>query len=197
MFHFASRKFYGKQIKNRLPFYTLFQINPKTFSPFKLLWKSIAGKISGKPEFDCAVVGSTDDKYLGNKVLVPNESLVFIPFDNFDEAMYCVAILNSFVMKLVVASYAIETRIPPSVTQNVFIPKFDSRNQVHITLSELSKRAHERAKIYYEQNDLEVYKELKKIEEEIDSCVAKLYEISDIEFEEIKISLHILIEGRK
>ena len=189
-----SRKFYGEQIKGRFPFYTLFQVNAKTFSRYKVIWKSIAGKISGKPQFDCAVIGIVDDKNLGKKAAIPNESLVFIPFDNLEEAHYCVAILNSSLMKLIVASYTIETRIPPNITKNVFIPRFN-HSQLHLQLSKLGERCHELAKKYYEQNDLLAQDELKKVEEEIDNTVAKLYGITDEELEEIKKTLRILKEG--
>jgi len=52
------------------------------------------------------------------------------------------------------------------------------------------------AKKYYEQNDSQAWKELMKIEEEIDKTVAKIYGITDEEMEEIRKTLGILKEGK-
>lgn len=191
-----SRKFYGKGIRNRFPFYTLFQVNQNSFSKYKVIWKSIAGKISGKPQFDSTVIQAVDDKYLEeNKGLIPNDSLVFIPFDNIAEAFYCAAVLNSSIVKLIVASYAIETRIPPSITHNVYIPQFDPSKKLHSTLSSLSKKAHELATKHYEQKDLVAQDEIRRIEDQIDEAVALLYGVTNEELEDIKRTLKILIEG--
>ncbi|MEM0476246.1 MAG: hypothetical protein QW367_01220 [Candidatus Aenigmatarchaeota archaeon] len=52
------------------------------------------------------------------------------------------------------ASYVIETGISTHILEHVYIPKFNPNNELHLKLSELSKKAHELAKKYYEQNDL-------------------------------------------
>ncbi|MCM8803544.1 MAG: class I SAM-dependent DNA methyltransferase, partial [Candidatus Omnitrophica bacterium] len=176
------------------PFYWLFNVAP-ALKPYKLMWKYIAGKISGKGEFSVAVIEHVEDKYLGKKIPVPNEKLMLIQFDEKDEAYYTASILNSSIARLVVMSYTVETAISTHILEHIYVPKFDPQNKLHIKLSELSKKAHELAKKYYEQNDLIAQEELKKVEEEIDKTVAKLYGISDDELEEIKKTLRILKEG--
>ncbi|MEM2772274.1 MAG: class I SAM-dependent DNA methyltransferase, partial [Candidatus Pacearchaeota archaeon] len=179
------------------PFYGLYvNIGQFTFEPFKVAWKNIAGKISGKAEFSVAVITPVEDVYLGKKIVIPNVKLMFIPMENEEEAYYVCAILNSSIAQLIVASYVIETGISTHITENVFIPKFNPKEKLHTKLSQLSKKAHELAKRYYEQNDLVAWKELKKVEEEIDKTVAKLYGITDEELEEIKKTLRILKEGK-
>jgi len=187
----ATRKFYGKSIKGKFPFYALFQVNTKTFSPYKVVWKSIAGRISGKPEFDSAVVTPIENGPLGAKVVIPNTTLVFIPFASPIEAFYCAAILNSSLMKLVVASYTIETRIPPNITENVFIPQFDSRNPLHQRLGELSESAHNSVR----EKKTGLKERLETVEREIDETVAKLYGITNKELAEVRMTLRILTEG--
>ena len=61
-----------------------------------------------------------------------------------------------------------------------------SKDRIHLKLAELSKKAHELAKRYYEQNDLQSREELKEVEGEIDKAVAGLYGITDKELEEVK-----------
>jgi len=170
-------------------------IGEYTFAPYKVVWKNIAGKISGKAEFSAAVLTPVYDKFLGRKEIIPNVKLMLIPLENEIEAYYVCSILNSSLIQLIVASYAIETGISTHVTENVYIPQFNGKNKVHLKLSELSKKAHELAKKYYEQNDLVAKEELKKVEEEIDKIVAEIYGITDEELEEIKKTLKILKEG--
>jgi len=88
--------------------------------------------------------------------------------------------------------YAIEIGILTHVTNNVFIPQFNSKSLLHQRLSELSKNAHALAKRYYEQKDLEAQEELKEVEEEIDKIVAELYGITDEELEEVRKTLGVL-----
>ncbi|MEM4647955.1 MAG: Eco57I restriction-modification methylase domain-containing protein [Candidatus Pacearchaeota archaeon] len=176
------------------PFYMLFNVKP-ALTKYKVVWKNIAGKISGKAEFSACVITPVEDVYLGKKIVIPNVKLMLIPMENEEEAYYVCAILNSSITQLIVASYVIETGISTHITENVFIPKFNPKDKLHIKLSELSKKAHELAKKYYEQHDLVAWEELKKVEEEIDKTAAKLYGISDEELEEIKKTLRILKEG--
>ncbi|MEM4772593.1 MAG: N-6 DNA methylase, partial [Nanoarchaeales archaeon] len=179
------------------PFYGLYvNIGPFTFKPFKVAWKNIAGKISGKAEFSAAVITPVKDVYLGEKIAIPNIKLIFIPLENEEEAYYVCAMLNSSIAQLIVASYVIETGISTHILEHVYIPKFNPNDELHLKISELSKKAHELAKKYYEQNDLTAWKELKKVEEEIDRTVANLYGITDEELEEIKKTLKILREGQ-
>jgi len=70
----------------------------------------------------------------------------------------------------------------PHLLENIHIPKFDQQNKLHLQLAELSKRAHILAKT--DETD-----ELKEIEEEIDKISAKIWELTDEELKEIKISL--------
>jgi hypothetical protein len=177
------------------PFYSLYDIGDYSFAPYKVCWKVVAGKISGKAEFSTSVIEPVKDDILGLKIPIPDIKLILIPFEERDEAHYVSAILNSSIAQLIVASYVIETGISTHVLEYIYIPKFNPKNKLHLKLSELSKKAHELAKRYYEQNDEDAKKELEKIEEEIDKTVAEIYGITDEELEEIKRTLKILKEG--
>lgn len=118
--------------------------------------------------------------------------LMLIPFDDRDEAHYVASVLNSSVAQLIVMGYTIETAISTHVLKNVYVPKFKPKDKVHLKLADLSKNAHALAKRYYEQNDLEAQKELKEVEEEIDTTVVGLYGITDKELEEVKKTLRVL-----
>jgi SAM-dependent methyltransferase len=188
------KKVLAEAEKKAPPFYWLFNVKP-SMSPYKVAWKYIAGKISGKGEFSVAVIEPFDDKYLGKKIIIPNEKLMQIPFEDKNEAYYVNSVLNSSIAQLIVMSYIVETAISTHVLKNVYVPKFKPENKLHLKLLELSKKAHELAKKYYEQNDLVAQNELKQIEEENDKTVAELYGINDKELKEIKKTLRILKEG--
>ena len=190
-----ERSLYKLAGKDKIWYGLYVNIGDYTFTPYKVVWKNIAGKISGKAEFSATVLTPANDKFLGVKVTIPNVKLMLIPFEDESEAYYVCSVLNSSVVQLIVSSYVIETGISTHITKNVYIPKFNPKNKLHIKLSDLSKKAHELAKKYYEQNDEDAKKELEKIEEEIDKTVAEIYGITDEELEEIKKTLKILKEG--
>jgi hypothetical protein len=134
------------------------------------------------------------DEFLDFIQIVPSDTLNFIPCNSEEEAYYVCSLLNSLITQLIVTAYAILS-VRPHLLKYLGIKKFNPKDKLHIKLSELSKKAHELAKKYYEQNDLVAQAELKKVEEEIDKTVAKLYGITDEELEEIKKTLRILKEG--
>ncbi|WP_456328313.1 Eco57I restriction-modification methylase domain-containing protein [Archaeoglobus sp.] len=177
------------------PFYSVYDIGAYTFYPYKVAWKEISGKISGKAEFHTCVLEPIDHPILGNRTVIPDHKLMLIPLNDRNEAYYVSAILNSSIASLTVSSYTIETSIDPRVVEHIRIPKFDRNNPIHQKLSELSKKAHEIAKEIHKNKRAELKPKLQKIEEEIDKLVAQLYGITDEELREIKRCLKILKEG--
>jgi hypothetical protein len=178
--------------KPKTPFYRLDNIGAYTFTPYKVVWKPIAGTISGKAtSFAAAVLLPANDT-----LVIPDHSLMFVALRNLDEAYYLAAILNSTISRLVIASYSYEIGTYAHVTQYIRIPKFSSANTVHQRISQLSKTAHTLAEKYFEQNDTSAYEELKKVESEIDKLVSELYGITDEELIEIRRCLAML-EGEE
>lgn len=176
------------------PFYAVYDIGAYTFYPYKVVWKRIGGKISGKAEFSAAVMEEVNDKFVGSKPIIPYEKLMLIPLKDAKEAHYITAVLNSSIVETVVASYLVEQSIS-DITKRIKIPKFDSKDSLHSTLSELSQAAHKLARKYYGEKDEGAVKELRKVEDEVDKTCARLYGINDKELEEIRRTLQILREG--
>lgn len=184
-----GRTHYGKPIRSKFEFYTLFQVNKKTFSRYKVCWKYIAGKISGKAEFSVAVVGQ------GNKAIVPNTKVVFVSTDNEDEAHYIAGVLNSSITQLVVMSYTIETGISSHVLKHVSVPKYEPDSKLHAHIVDLSKSAHDLAREYYEKQDKNAKAKLERVERDLDDAVAGIHGITEDELNDIKQSLRMLKEG--
>jgi type I restriction-modification system DNA methylase subunit len=170
------------------PFYSVYDIGRYTFYPYKVIWKRISGAITGKAvSFASAVIEPFDAK-----PVILNDSMILIPFERPEEAYYVSGILNSSIALLTIASYTYELRQETHIIKHIKIPKFNLKDPLHLKISELSKKAHNIAKEIYQNNRENLKDELIKIEEEIDTLVAELYEINGEELEEIKKCLIIL-----
>jgi hypothetical protein len=105
-----------------------------------------------------------------------------------EEAHYFAPHLNSS-HQFGLGAYAFYRQQDPGIgtpiLEHIRIPRFDLKNPVHLRLAELSKQAHEAAKVGDETR-------LREIEAEIDLWAAKLWGLSDDELREIQQSLREL-----
>jgi len=175
-----------KLLRKGHPFYIMVNIRRNSFAPYKVAWKRMGDKINA------SVLGPLEDKYIGKKPLIPQETISFIPVENKNEAHYLCGLLNSTMVNFLVKSFSQlggKSFATPSILEHINIPRYDSKNQVHQRLAFLSEKAHQLA------SKGDTY-ELAKVEEEIDKTVARLYGLTDEELREIKKSLAVL-EGRE
>lgn len=185
---------FNKAEKTSPPFYWLFNVK-QTLAQYKVVWKYISGKISGKGEFSVAVMGPMHNEILGEKIVIPDHRLMVIPFENREEAHYVAAVLNSSIARLIVMSYTIETAISTHVIKNVYVPKFSSKKPLHKKLSKFSIKAHKLARQIHGEKKQEKKEELAQIEREIDKNVGRLYGITDTQMNEIRKTLRLLRKG--
>jgi len=180
------------------PYYAVYDIGVYTFAQYKVVWKNIAGEISGKAEFSCAVIGDYEDKFLGRRILIPNVKLMLVPLESDEEAHYLCGVLNSTFVRAIVASYVIETGISAHILDTIKPPRYNPNNVLHKKIASLSRRAHELAKCIYAEEKpdccrgIDAKEELKKVEEELDLAVAQLFGLSEEDFREFKRLLAIL-----
>jgi len=168
-----------RQLLAKGPFYSMYAVGEYTYSPYKVVWNRMGGKISS------CVVSKIKDEYLGEKLILPENVLAFIPTNNEDEAHYICAIMNSSIIDMVLRSIAGGTKsfgTPKIIEDTIRIPEFDPNNDIHRKLSELSNEAHKLA---------QEAKDVSSIEEEIDALVAELYGISEEEMEKVKRTISI------
>jgi type II restriction/modification system DNA methylase subunit YeeA len=184
------------------PFYSVYDIGTYTFAPYKVVWKNIAGEISGKAEFSCAVISDIEDKFLGKKIIIPNVKLMLVPLQSEDEAHYLCGILNSTFVRTIVASYVIETGISTHILDTIKPPKYDPNNDLHKKIAELSKKAHELAKCIYAKKKpeyclgIDAQKELRQIEKELDLAVAQLFGLTEKDLDEF-VKLMAILSGEE
>ena len=142
----------------RKEFHAILRIGGYTFSKYKVVWKYIAN------EFICAVAGTVNDAYLGEKLILPNEKVMYVSTDSEAEAYYLCGILSSRAVADCVKSYMNPMSISAHVLGKLNIPDFDSENPLHMKVSEICKSGHGKA-------DISSYIA------EIDALIPKIYEI--------------------
>jgi type II restriction/modification system DNA methylase subunit YeeA len=178
------------------PFYWVFNAGP-SLAPYKVVWKRIAGAITGKAvSFACAVV-----EPINGRPVVPDDGTILVEAETPDEAYYIAGVLNSVVARSIIASYTYELRQETHIIDVIKIPKFDQSNDLHRRIAGLSRRAHELAMCIYASSKpsycagVNVGDELRRVEGELDSAVAKLYGLSEGELKEFRRLMAILSGG--
>ncbi len=165
-----NRALYKKYLEPQgVPFYGIYNIGPYTFAPYKVVWKEQSS------EFECAVVSSVN-----GKVIIPDHKLMLVPFQDEREAHYVCALLGSTITRFVVQAYTISTQQSTHILDNIKIPKYDPKNQMHQELARLSGQCHEKVAADISVSDLE---------EQIDELAAELWGLSKEESKDIKDSL--------
>ena len=172
------RKAYIKFMESRnAPFYTMYNVGTYTYAPYKVVWNRMGSSISA------CVISTVYDPYLGEKIVLPENVLAFIPTDTEDEAHYICSIMNSSITDMILRSIAGGTKsfgTPSIVKDTIKIPLYEKDKKLHKMLSTLSRKAHKIAQKTIDTRD---------IEGEIDRLVAILYQISEEELITVKETL--------
>ncbi|MFX0098945.1 MAG: hypothetical protein ACFFCS_05145, partial [Candidatus Hodarchaeota archaeon] len=162
--------FFKKHLENRAsrwfkggnkPFYSLFGIGPYAFKPCKVVWSSIGYAHS------FAVAPPVKDDFIGTKVIIPDNTIGYIPLDTLEEAHYICGILNSGLIEKHFASISTKSKwgISINMVKRLPIPKFEKNNEMHIKISNFSRKAHDLKK---DGNDVT------NLEEILDEIVPKV-----------------------
>jgi type II restriction/modification system DNA methylase subunit YeeA len=173
-------------------FYIVDNIGSYTFAPYKVVWKRIAGAITGKAiSFACAVITP-----INGKPVIVDDSTILVNTDDINEAYYLAGILNSLPSRAIIASYSYELRQETHIVDFIKIPKFDPLNKTHIKIAELSRRAHELSNLKHSGSSVteryNIENELEKVEREIDLAVAELFGLSEEGLREFEKLMAIL-----
>lgn len=120
----------------REEFHAVLRVGRYTFAPWKVVWKYIASS------FVCAVIGEADDPFLGRKLLLPNEKVMYVALDSEEEAYYLCGVLSSAPVARCVKCYMNPTSISAHVLRRLRIPPFDAANPVHRAVAEACRAGH-------------------------------------------------------
>ena len=111
-----------KRFQKGQEFYSLWSTGDYTFYPFKVLWREMGSA------FAAAYIGSAMIEHVGNKTVVPDHKLYFIPVQSEPEAAYLTGFLNAPTIAKAVSAYAAQLSLGASVAEYLNIPKFDESN---------------------------------------------------------------------
>ena len=87
-------------------------------------------------------ISDADDEYLGNKMILPNEKIMYVSFKDEYEAYYLCGILSSTFIANCVKSYMNPTSISAHVLDKLNIPNFDKNNENHMAIARICKEGH-------------------------------------------------------
>lgn len=114
------------------PFWSMYNIGPYTLAPYKVVWKEVANDL---------VAAVVSERHAG-RVVVPDHTVVFIPFADAQEAHFVCSLLASSCAQAVVRFY-VTGHPSPHIMGHIRIPRFDASSSVHRKLADISWRAHE------------------------------------------------------
>ncbi len=131
-----------REFAERTAFYAMFGIGPYTVAPYKVIWKRMSNDL-------CASVISQFKTPFGYKQIIPTDTTSLFAFKSEEEAHYLCAILNSKTIGDFIKSFSSAGRGfgSPSVMSHLCIPEFDSNNNNHLVLSNISKFFHDEVNV--------------------------------------------------
>ncbi len=113
-------------------FYTLQRVGPYTFAPYKVCWRYIAA------EFTVCVVAEGAN----GAPLVPNDKVMFIPFERKNEAYFVAGVLSSKITREYVNSLIEKRQISTRLSKNIHVPEFDEQNCLHEEIAAICEEGH-------------------------------------------------------
>ncbi|HEU4709990.1 MAG TPA: N-6 DNA methylase [Pyrinomonadaceae bacterium] len=131
---------------NTAPFYSIYNVGPYTFAPYKVVWREQSSLLTA------AVTNSLPPQ----KPIVPDHKLMLCPGNSVDEVHYICALLNSIPAQFIVKSYGIETSISSHIFNYLSIEHFDLHKKEHRDLANNSQALHSATSA----NDLDSINEL-------------------------------------
>ena len=75
------------------------------------------------------------------QVILPDQTVYMIDFDSKEEAFFLCALLNSSPVRMLYKAHTFK-HVSMSFITNIFIPKFDASDPLHIRLYQFSELAH-------------------------------------------------------
>ncbi len=157
-------------------FYSILRIGEYTFSKYKVAWRYIA------QSFITAVITSAQDCFVGEKLYIPNEKIMYVGTDCKNEAYYLCGVLSSSPVSYCVKCYMNPTSISAHVLDKLNIPQYDPGNILHQRIASICEAGHQ----------TQDSKQRAMLQSDLDTTIGELYGISDEFIKMIQDALKIL-----
>jgi hypothetical protein len=164
------------------PFYSIYNVGTYTFAPFRVIWKSMGTSI------ESAVLEPVKDEWIGVRPPIHKNTVMFVSFENKQEAHFLCAVLNTSIVTFVARAYSVKggkSFGSANLLQFIAVPPFDAEKPIHTRLAALSQQAHQLAATGDEAG-------LAAVEAQVDEAAAELWGITERELKEIRRSLEEL-----
>lgn len=155
-------------------FYAISRVGEYTFSKYKVAWRYIARS------FITAVIAPARDDFLGEKLYIPNEKVMFVGTDCEAEAYYLCGVLSSSPVSYCVACYMNPTSISAHVLDKLHIPRYDPSDTFHREIAALCRAGHR----------AETPEERAALQAQLDERAGAMYGLSDATVQEIRAALN-------
>ena len=126
----SFRRFQKKQA-----WWSLWSTGAYSFAEYKVAWREMSGG-----RFAAAIVAPIRHPHLGNKLVVLDHKLYFVPCHSLQEAAFLTALLNAPVISEAISAYAAQLSLGVSVVEYLALPTFSSRDATHHALASLALR---------------------------------------------------------
>ncbi len=118
---------------SQFKWYGLFEIGPYSFSPFKVVYR---GQVA--TDFVAAVMSQHDHPQLGTRLIIPDQTVNFVPCESEFEAYYLCGLFNSSFIRLLYR--CLNYKHPGTYfVQSLRIPVFSPANPDHMRLAEAAR----------------------------------------------------------
>lgn len=154
-------------------FYALLRVGPYTFSRYKVAWRYIARS------FITAVITPMQDPYLGERLPLPNEKVIYVGTDCREEAYYLCGILSSAPVRCCVTCYMNPTSISAHVLDKLHIPAFDPADSRHLSIAALCEEGHRTSDPRCQD----------AVRQQLDRAVAALYGLTSADLDAVRSML--------
>ena len=138
--HLPLRASYRRYQKDK-PIWSLWNVGEYTFAPYKVVWKEMSGN-----RFQAAYISSQEHDILGDKIVIPDHKVYFVPLWNEDEAAYLTGLLNAPSIAEAISAYSPNLSLGTNVVEHLAIPKYNPNNLDHILLAWMSRQITQRGK---------------------------------------------------
>ncbi len=117
-------------------FYSMFNISADTFAPFKVAWRRMGN------EMRTTVLSTMSVEYLGDRMIIPSDTVTLVPFDDEEEAHYLASLMNSIPARAAVYSFSAGGRGlgTPAILRSLGISRFDRKSKLHKQLSATARK---------------------------------------------------------
>lgn len=146
-------------------FYSVYNFSEASLGSYRVVWRQMVRRITA------AVLEPIDDPWLGRAVPQTQHVVSVVNVDSKDEAHYLCAMMNSSATTAISISYSTGKSYGiPSLMENVRIPKFDPKREIHARLAVLAQLAATKSEAGEPLDDVELA---------IDQLASQVFGLSD------------------